>query len=60
MVNDIEKNKQALELMACLHGVAVEVVGNFTSTQRASYSCVTKALQQKFGGGKKKKINKIK
>ena len=54
MVNDIEKNKQALELMACLHGVAVEVVGNFTSTQRASYSCVTKALQQKFGGGKKK------
>ncbi|KAK3895965.1 hypothetical protein Pcinc_000349 [Petrolisthes cinctipes] len=44
-----DKKERVLQLVACLRGIAVEVLSHLTLRQRMSYQCVLEAMQRKFG-----------
>ena len=46
---DWDEAERGLQLVSCLCGPAVEVLGHLSSEQRSSYPCVVEGLQRKFG-----------
>lgn len=44
-----DEAERGLQLVSCLRGPAVEVLGHLSSEQRSSYLCVVEGLQRRFG-----------
>ena len=44
-----DEAERCLQLVSCLRGPAMEVLGHLSPKQRASYQCVVEGLQRKFG-----------
>lgn len=44
-----DEMERAVQLVSCLRGPAIEILGHLSTAQRASYTCVTEALERRFG-----------